>query len=1182
MRTSKFSSVCLARSASLAAIAFALSATPARAADECGPLNAGVVECTAEDGPFDEGIAYDAVGDLTISLEDGLVVDPEATFAGINVSATGGSVLVDGADADVVSTDASGLVAFAPDGDLTIVLDDVTTTGDYAHGIDTFTFFGDTNITVDTVNTDGAYALGIVAGSIGGGINVSANSINTKGYAADGVTVQSGGDINVEVGSITGEGDYVWGVNSTGGAYVDGEVLEGNTTIDVGTIEISGDHAAGVIASSYGSVDVKVDEIRIDGDYGTGVAVIAMEDAFVEVGKATFTGDYSGGIVASSYGYASVKVGELTAENGGGVVAFGVDGGAYAKADKITVSGDYANGIQSVSSYGDAKLVVGEVSTDGIFAIAVNGDSAHGHVDIKAGKITTKGELAYGVRAFGATTSVEVTGPISTDGAYAAGILNSTTAGDAKVRVASIDTKGEDSHGMWITGRYGTADIVATGKIATAGDGAEGIRADGENGQVKLVANEVTTAGDDADGIRARTRYVEIFLGQPSEPNTTPFTGDIDIKAETVKVTGAGSIGVSARGLGQALVDVGTVSAVDALGVDVNVIKDAQLTVRKGVSSAESSAVRIEAEDITTSIASGATVQGGEHGLVLRAMGPRQVAPNPTDGSPNPHPNPGDDVNWQDSEDPVAGSQGVATVTNAGAIKGGSGYAVLVQAGKIALTNSGTVEGAVLFGDGDDVFTNSGTFQLTKDSDFGAGNDLFKNSGTVKLGTANAAQTVRLLNLEKFENNGGLVDLRNGKAGDSVTLSGAYAASGNARVALDASHDPKANDKLVVQGAATGTTQVLLGIDAEDARLTGETAIGLIEVGNGSAANAFVLAAESQDIGLIRYGLDYDATARRYLLRGVAGAGVYRQLNGLEGAEGAWHSTADIWKSGMAAQRDALWAGQEGRSRLWGQFYHEGASRDATHEASGVGGSQSIDQSYEQRRTGGQIGFDIGSHQDEDGGFLFGVTGGYGETKLRSETVAEKIRLETFNAGLYAGFTSGQFFGTLLAKYDAHKVRFDSAALEFNERVDGSTWGIEGEAGFRFGDSGFYLEPVASLAWTHTDIDDLEVLGQTLRFGGADGLRGKLGARLGGSSGSLLFHASAHAVHDFGDDYALRFVSGNEEQAVATERLGTFGQGRLGVSYLSPSGFELFLEGHGEMGGDYEGLGGSAGVRIRL
>ena len=252
----------------------------------------------------------------------------------------------------------------------------------------------------------------------------------------------------------------------------------------------------------------------------------------------------------------------------------------------------------------------------------------------------------------------------------------------------------------------------------------------------------------------------------------------------------------------------------------------------------------------------------------------------------------------------------------------------------------------------------------------------------------------------------------------------------------------------------------------------------------------------------------------------------------------------------------------------------------------GIGAPQQVEHGYELRRTGGQIGFDIGSTRSEVGGFQFGITGGYGETKLRSEAADERIRLETLNAGLYAGFASGSLFGNLLAKYDAHKVKFDSVALEFNERVDGSTWGVEAEAGARFGDTGFYLEPVGSLAWTHTDLDDLEVLGQTLAFKGGDGFRGKLGARLGGStgvgSGKILFHASAHAVHDFGKDYQLRLVSGGSEQSVSGDRLGTFGQGRLGISFLSSSGFEAFVEGHGEVGGDYEGLGGGVGVRIRL
>jgi len=1176
-------------SVSAGALAVALvAAAPAQAAEQCGAPAGGVVTCDSADAPFPTGIEYFVTGDLTVNVENGLTVAPDPLFAGIVVSSAEGSVVISAAGADVTAVDAGAIGAFAA-GDLTIAVDDVATSGTGAWGITTFTFSGDTEIEADTVTTNGDYALGIVAESGTGNITISANSIDTTGFAADGVTARGGGDINVEVGSIEGEGDFVWGVNAVSGNYVDGEIVYGDINIEVGSIEITGNNAIGVNAVGYGEVDVNVDSIKISGDYGSGVIALGVGDVSVEVGDAVFTGNYTGGIVAFSYSNASVKVGTLTAENGGGVVAFGVEG-AHAEAEKITVSGDFGNGIQSVSMYGDATLKVGEVSTNGFFAVAVNGDAMKGDLVIEAGKITTQGDLAMGIRAFGRTSSITVTGPISTNGDTAFGILNSTLHGDAVVRTqGSITTTGTYADAMWITARYGTADIKADGKILTTGDDSRGIHAVGEDGQIKIVANEVETTGAGSDGIKARTSFVEFFLGMPSEPEPVDFTGDIDIKAETVKVTGSGSMGITARGLGKATIDVGTVSAFDSYAIETNMIEDSAINVRKSATSTHGSAILAGGEDVTVTVASGATVAGGEHGIIIEANGNRCVERNPIDGSPNPCPNPGDYWNFPERDmfpDPTV-PPGTAVINNAGTIKGGSGYAVKVERGTLTLNNSGTIMGGVLLSSGDDVINNSGTFVVDKDSDFGAGTDLFKNSGTVKFAAATAPKAYKFLNLEKFENSG-TVDLRNGVAGDSFTLSGAYVGSGNATLGLDVNFTSGIADKLVVLGAATGSTKIALGLTAEQARLTTGNGMVVAEVGTGSAANAFALADASQDIGFIRYGLAYDATARRYLLQGVAGAGAYRQLNALDGALDAWHASADAWRSNDGARREAFWAERDGRrggSSLWGEVYGSVGSRDADTETTVGGSVQVLDHSYRQERVGGQIGYDFTSTRNDDGsGFRFGVTGGYASSTLESRHTDDEVGLDTFNVGAYASFTGTMFFGSVLAKYDAHDIDFDATTTGFTQNADGSTWGIEAEAGAQLGSREFFLEPVASLAWTRTDLDDVEALGQRLDFDAADGVRGKIGANLGGRSeigngDALVWFGSLKAVHDFGDRHRLTLVSGSQSEEIAADRLGTFGEGVLRVGYLT-GGIEAFVQAEGKLGSGYESAGGSAGIRF--
>ena len=103
--------------------------------------------------------------------------------------------------------------------------------------------------------------------------------------------------------------------------------------------------------------------------------------------------------------------------------------------------------------------------------------------------------------------------------------------------------------------------------------------------------------------------------------------------------------------------------------------------------------------------------------------------------------------------------------------------------------------------DADDTFVNQagGMFEARKTSDFDAygtgGNDLFVNQagGTVHTaGNANAAETTRFVNLERFENQG-LISLQDGATGDSFTISNTpggknlnFIASGNSTLAVDA------------------------------------------------------------------------------------------------------------------------------------------------------------------------------------------------------------------------------------------------------------------------------------------------------------------------------------------------------------------------------------------------------------
>ncbi len=1181
-------------SASLIGLAALLCQSPAAAEqqDACGPLVDGAVTCP-EAQNYDQGIRYDAPGDIRIIFEGEQQLAPEAGHAGIIAISefqANGSVTIDGSALSIRAEDAIGAVV-ETGGDILIDLASVSsstpTSDKVAGGIWTATTDGDTRIKVGSVETSGYQALGIRTENFGpGSVQIEAGTVSTAGFASDGIVVVTGGDAEIRVGSIRGEGEYIWGVNLVNSVETEDGYFFGNTVIDVGSIDLKGDNNAGIVLTSRGNTSIRINELTLDGSSGTGVQAESYGTTIVEVDKAVFKGSQSGGIFASGiYGGAHVKVGSVIADGGAGIGARSDTGNAFAEAEFVQTNGLAARGIQALSESGNATVRAGEVSTDGLVAHAIFAEAMRGNVAVTADKIATKGEMASGILAIGRTNQIDLGGSLTTDGKSAHGITSSTTGGDNVVQLrGNLTTAGETSHGLLVVGRYGTAKIHASGTISTSGEGSDGIRASGEDGQVLIEAQSVATSGDGADGIHARSLYATFFLG-PVMDNPPPFTGNIDIRAAKVDVTGARSVGISAKGLGNATIVAGDVTARAGTAVETDMIGGVSIDLRGAIRSDGGNAIAATGADVSLTVGSSARIFGAQDAVVINAVGVRCVMEDPGDGSPNPCPNPGNDDNdfgigvaATSAAAPTLGRaifDGKAQLVNRGVIEAREGFSVRVQAGEISLENHGEMRGAVQFAGGDDLFDNHGIFLFAKDSDFGSGVDVLRNSGTIRL----AGGQVAIAGLERLENSGA-IDLRNGAAGNVLTLSGDYIGNGGATLHLDIDAAGGKSDRLVIEGSASGSTRVSLAATASDAKLTGPDGVVLIEVAGTSAKDAFVLAEATRDIGLVRYSLVHDDARGDYSLIARAGTGAYRQLGSLQAADDMWASSADIWRGRGLALRDNLLGGDDGAGvRLWGTLQAGRATRDwRTGD-----GADSMNLDYRQTRNGGQLGFDLLGHDGEDTALRAGITGGYSTAKLRYDG-GERIELSSANLGLYANYAGEKLFANLLVKYDRHDIKLDAAAFAARETLGGSTWGADADVGLRLGSPAMFVEPSVGLAWTRTSIDSLANGSQRLDFEDSTLLKARAGARFGGRSsfaggGALTVYASANAVQLFGDDYALTVTSGLG-QRIDAKRLGTYGEGRLGVTYRTAGGFEIFAEGQGELGGGYDALTGRAGFRI--
>lgn len=1233
----------VALSASVAAVALTFVANEAHAQsnDACGPLADGQVICSPAVS-YPKGLQYySQTGDaISVILDGDFTLAPDNRYVAVDLISEGGSLSLTGPDANISTRNASGVAARTYGdglGDITIDIGDITaildggavirgvetvsvggltsikvgnvlTGGDQAVGISAVSSYGaisvnagsvlttgadahgvyvsssgDMDVRVGRVETSGDYAVGIAAEGGLGRVSITADSVQTGGFAADAIGVASFGDISVDVNEITGTGDYIWGVNALNGGLIDDQLFSGASNITIGSIDLTGDNNVGVALYSYADAFVNVGDLKLDGEFGSGTVVLGVTKAIVQVGTATFTGLNSGGIAAQSDGDAHVSVGSLTAEYGSGVAAQAFYGRATADVGSIKIGGDFVAGVDVATISGDAAVRVGSVETTGEFdATGVRVQAMQGVATANVGSIRTNGELSRGLVVFGGETQIVASGAIATGGDFSDGILTSTTAGDAVVRTAGpVFTTGSRSNGLWVVGRYGLADIHALGQISTQGELSHGILAEGENGEVSIGANEISTAGAGSDGIHARTKWAEVYAGQPDIPPEHDFTGDIDIRASKISVTGTGSSGIDARGVGGATILAGDVFARDGYAVFANMIGEVKLDLRGGAQSAQGTAVSLQGETLDVRLGTSGRIEGALDAIVLTA-GARCVLPNPEDGvSVNPCPNPGADSGYIPVPYPLQPIEfgGRATVVNDGAVLAGSGHAIRMTDGALALTNNGRMRGSLLLAEGDDVVDNRGLFELTATSDFGAGLDVFWNSGELRLIAGTAAKSVALQNLERFENSG-LVELRNGVAGDTLTVSGDFVGAGGSTIALDVDVAGAKSDRLVVGGAATGSTRLVIKGEGDQAQLTGADGVVVVEAGAGSSATAFTLDPDS-DRGFIGYDLTYDVATRRFAVRGTAGAAAYRQVGALQAADTVWSSAADAWRTTSASARDAAFAGEDA-GRVWAMSHAGEASRDW---ASTPAGARSTDLDYRQTQAGGQFGYDLVSTHSEGRLLRAGITAGYGQSELEYRLSGDRFDLSSFNLGAYVAATRGRAFGEALVKYDAHDIDIQTTAMAQGSDVDSVTWGVDAQTGYRFGDAGLFIEPAVGVRWTRTSQDDLVNGGQVLAFEDADDISARLGLRVGSvrplGGDTITLHAGAHVVHHFGDDYQLGLIAG-QTQALLADRAETYGQATFGATYRTSTGFEGFAESQGDLGSGYDALTARIGVRVRF
>jgi outer membrane autotransporter protein len=304
----------------------------------------------------------------------------------------------------------------------------------------------------------------------------------------------------------------------------------------------------------------------------------------------------------------------------------------------------------------------------------------------------------------------------------------------------------------------------------------------------------------------------------------------------------------------------------------------------------------------------------------------------------------------------------------------------------------------------------------------------------------------------------------------------------------------------------------------------------------------------------------------------------------LAGLQSVWDTTSDGGVTRQTALRDAV-AGnavitavadpvlqEDHPGTVWMSALGNWTKRDAGVARLG----------FNQDTYGFMAGADFGSKLDESTTLLFGLQGGYVTSKLNIKDgtgSAADIKGASFGGSL--SLLHSGFFAN--ASVSADLLNTDLAIAGFaSQSVSANTIGARGDMGYRADMGGFYVEPMVSALFSHTNLDDFAAAGVAFKTESADQTWLGTGLRAGVKGDAVSVSMTGRVWNNFADDNALLATPVGPSLTLTDDGLfqGVFGEVEGQLAYALGENTSVFAEGKVRFDGDAQSILGKFGVNM--